>query len=197
MHQPPSPEEPIDAVDARMDALLRDFFQAETPPFLPAAPVEAPDDWTAFAPLDEEAAGRKWDLTIPVLLASTAVLLVCGWLALPKFGGNELAKRPIQTHDPIQASTAFWTPDVVELPKKPSRFRARSQWKDVDGGKVGVTAAQADSLVDLKYYTTSIGAVEQRTNIEWTTVRVWEPESGEWMQASVPAIRIDLVPLGQ
>jgi hypothetical protein len=193
MYQPPSPEEPMDAVDARMDALLRDFFQAETPPFLPAAAEESPDDWTAFAPLDAAAAKRKWDLTIPVLLASTAVLLVCGWLALPKFGGNEMAKGP----GPIPTTSAFYTPDVVGVSERPSQFRSRSQWRDVEGRRVGMTSAQADSLVDLKYYTTSIGAVEQRTNIEWTTVRVWEPESGEWIQASVPSIRIDVVPLGQ
>src|SRR5262249_48391316 len=153
--------------------------------------------WAAFAPLDAAAAGRRWDMTIPVLLASTAVLLVCGWLALPKFGGNELARKHGPTGDPIHTTNAFYTPDVVGVPERPSQFRSRSQWRDVEGRKLGMTSAQADSLVDLKYYTTPQGAFEQRTNIEWTTVRVWEPESGEWMQASVPSIRIDLVPIGQ
>jgi hypothetical protein len=196
MYHPPSPEDSADAVDARMDALLRDFFHAETPAVLPLSPVEAPDDWTALGPLESTPKARRWDFTTSVVLASTAVLLVCGLLAFPKLGLNDRAEAPTPG-ETIAATPAVWIPDVVGLPKSPTRVQSTSEWRETDRGRLAYTVTDGDSLVDLKYYTTSVGAVEQRTNIEWTTVRVYEPESGEWLQATVPSVRVDVVRIGQ
>jgi hypothetical protein len=196
MYHPPSPEESADALDARMDAMLRDFFQAETPAVLPLSSVEAPDDWSALAPLESTATGRKWDIAAPAVLVAAAVLVVCGILAFPKLGLNEraAAPKPVET---IAATPAVWTPDIVGLPKSPTRVQSTSEWRETNRGRLAYTVTDGDSLVDLKYYTTSVGAIEQRTNIEWTTVRVYEPESGEWLQATVPSVRVDVVRIGQ
>src|SRR5688572_28801537 len=116
MYHPPSPEDSSDAVDARMDAMLRDFFQAETPAVLPLAAVEAPDDWTALGPLESTPKARRWDFATSVVIASAAVLLVCGVLAFPKLGlnGRAEALKPIDT---IAPTPAVWIPDVVGLPQ--------------------------------------------------------------------------------
>jgi hypothetical protein len=196
MYHPPSPEDSADAVDARMDALLRDFFQAETPAALPLSPVEAPDDWTAFGPLEAPPKARRWDFATSVVLASAAVLLVCGVLAFPKLGLNGRAEA-LKPTESIAATPAVWFPDVVGLPRSPTQATSTSEWRETERGPVAYTVTDGDSLVDLKYYTTSVGAIEQRTNIEWTTVRVYEPTSGEWLQATVPSVRVDVVLIGR
>ena len=203
MNEAPSPEEGFDATDAKIDALLQDFFRAETPAVLPSAPIEAPDDWTTLAPI-EAAPGRRWfskDFATPALLASVAVLLVCGLMMLPRHVGhaNEQALKPPLPPSPGETTAvpAVWTPDVVGFPESPTRIRGRSQSQRVKDGAVNVTVADGSTLVDLKYYETSLGPVEQRTNVEWTKVRVWEPESGEWLEATVPKVRVDVVALGQ
>jgi hypothetical protein len=201
----PSPDGGFDAADAKLDALLRDFFRAETPATLPVAPAEAPDDWTTFSPLEAMPPSRwKRDFAAPALLASLAVLLVVGLFMLPRPLNNThevVAQLPEGTDGGPPTIPAVWTPDITGFPPSPTYVESRSQTKRVKNGKVSgklnITVTDGDALVDLKYYTTSIGPVEQRTNVEWTTVRVWEPESGEWLEATVPAVRVEVVPFTQ
>jgi hypothetical protein len=199
-NEAPSPDQGFDAADAKIDALLRDFFRAETPASLPPTPLEAPDDWTSFAPTEAYPVSRssKWDFAAPALLASVAVLMVCGLWMLPHFQpSTTLTKKSISNDEPPQPTPAMWTPDVVGFPQAPTSIKSRSKLQDVDDGEVAVTITEGNSLVDLKYYSTSIGTIEQRTNVEWTTLRVFEPKSGEWLQATVPTVRIEVVPLEQ
>lgn len=201
LNEAPSPEDGYDPTEARIDSLLRDFFRAETPASLPATPLEAPDDWTSFAPSEYHPAARgsKWDFAAPALLASVAVLLVVGLWMLPRTDTTKQltgksSPSPENVPPPVPA---MWTPDVVGLPKAPTQVNSRSQWQNVKDGKLAVTITDGDSLIDVKYYSTSIGTIEQRTNVEWTTLRVYEPESGEWLQATVPTVRVEVVPIGQ
>jgi hypothetical protein len=199
-NEAPSPEEAFDPTDAKIDSLLRDFFRLEVPASLPSTPIEAPDDWTTLTPSEARpiAKGSKWDFAGPVLLASVAVLLVCGlWMVPRPEKATQLTQQKLPAETGAPTVPAVWTPDVVGLPSAPTQVDSRSHWQNVKGGRLAVTITNGDSLVDLKYYSTSIGPVEQRTNVEWTTVRVWEPESGEWLEATVPAVRVEVVPLGQ
>jgi hypothetical protein len=199
-NEAPSPEEGFDPTDAKIDSLLRDFFRVETPATLPPVLTEAPDDWTSLYPSEARPAakGSKWDFAAPALLASVAVLLVCGLWMLPRpENGRQLSGKLPPESATVPTTPAVWTPDVVGIPPAPTNIKSRSQWRKVKDGELAVTITDGDALVDLKYYKTSLGTVEQRTNVEWTTVRVWEPESGEWLQATVPSVRVELIPLGQ
>jgi hypothetical protein len=198
-NEAPSPDG-FDPTEAKIDALLRDFFRAETPVTLPPTPAEAPDDWTSLYPAEAQSVSKswKWDFAAPALLASLAVLLACGLWFLPRReNGAQLAGKLPPEASTEPTTPAVWTPDIVGLPPAPTSVKSRSQWQKVKDGEVAVTVTDGDALVDLKYYSTSLGTVEQRTNVEWTTVRVWEPKSGEWLQATVPSIRVEVVPLEQ
>jgi hypothetical protein len=199
-NEAPSPDGGFDAADAKIDALLREFFRAEVPVTLPPAPLEAPDDWEPLTPLEAPRGfkGSKWDFAAPALLASLAVMLVCGLMLLPRPRQNEpqfAGPLPPDVHQ--QPTPAVWVPDVTGFPRSPTFVEARSERQKVKGGEVDVMVMDGDALVDLKYYKTSLGLVEQRVNVEWTTVRLWDSDSGEWLEATVPSVRVDVVPLGQ
>jgi len=199
-NEAPSPDEGFDAADAKIDALLWDFFRAETPVILPVAPVEAPDDWAALSPSEAFANDKrsKWDFATPALLASLAVMLVCGLMLLPRPEKGPAIVGPLPAAPgAARATPAVWNPDVVGAPRAPTLVKSRSAWKNVKGGELNASVTDGDSLVDLRYYDTSLGPVEQRMNVEWTTVRIYEPKSGEWLEATVPTVRVEVLALGQ
>src|SRR4051812_4801512 len=130
-NEAPSPDGGFDATDAKLDALLRDFFRAETPATLPVAPAEAPDDWATFSPLEALPRGSRWkrDFAAPALLASLAVLLVLGLFMLPRPTDSN---REVAHHLPPEPETAptlpaVWTPDITGFPPSPTYVESRSQ----------------------------------------------------------------------
>src|SRR5690349_16050859 len=132
-NEAPSPDERYDAADAKIDAILRDFFRAETPAALPATPLEAPDDWASFAPTEAypTSKGSKWDFAAPALLASVAVLMVCGLWMLPRPETNTPLSVKKSHEYTTPPTPAVWTLDVVGLPKAPTLVKSRSQWQEV------------------------------------------------------------------
>ena len=124
-NEAPSPEEGFDPTDAKIDSLLRDFFRMEAPVSLPSATVEAPDDWTSLYPSEAQPVrkGSKWDFAAPALLASVAVLLVCGLWMLPRpENGRQLSGKLPPESETVPTIPAVWTPDVVGFPQAPTNI---------------------------------------------------------------------------
>lgn len=181
------------ARDERVEAMLREFFEQELPDELP--PLLQARHETTQPPQQPV---LRW--LAPALTAAAGIAVLAAW-GLWSSAANGPA---IQT-----VSNADEPPNrhVVGLARtqKPKTSKASSVLSEPPP-----TPKQTDSSTDFAYsifeaqqplerfvYDTDSGPVEQRADVHWTTVTVYEPQSGDRTVWSLPELTIEVVSADQ
>jgi len=185
-------EGPLPADEQEVDALLSDFFRREAPAALPPA-VPATEFFRPVAPLAPE---KPWYLTATaqLSLAAAALIAVGAYLLSLPHGANLAQPGPIGPIAPAgNIVPVAWTPDPYASAAADSvDLRARWSPRETPGFDVEVTDGR--KLIDRKTYRTSLGEVEQRTTLVWTTVSFVEPATGERLESTVPELVVEVGP---
>lgn len=156
--------------DQELDALLYDFFRRELPEELRDLPShsEAP-------PGTSSPKRREQAVLAPVigLMAVAASLL----LALSAFWSFPVNRNPESSHGLAGAGM----PTAGDVTARSGREAAPYEG----------TPAPMEQLV-IERYETDTGPVEQRTNIHWKTMPVFEPDSGTEVEIMIPEVKIEV-----
>ena len=156
--------------DQELDALLYDFFRNELPEELRGLPSHSETPSMTSSPRRRE---------------QTALALVIGLTAVAA--------------SLLLAVSALWSPPANRTGASPDQFvgtvvpaggslAKRSETEDPPSGG---SPAPMEQLV-IERYDTATGPVEQRTNVRWTNVSVFEPESGTEVDVMIPEVNIEV-----
>jgi hypothetical protein len=163
-----------------LDVLLEDFFRHELPEELRDLPPRsrtslAANSWDLEYLGDSKRNVRNQTGFAPVIgLAAVAVVL-------------------------LLAVSALWVPSVNRTGQSPERFAGpvgpaaglQPERSGADELPYEVWPSPLESLV-VERYETATGPVEQRTNLRWTNVSVFEPESGTEVEVIIPELSIEI-----
>ena len=156
--------------DQELDALLYDFFRNELPEELRGLPSHPETPPMTSTPRRRE---------------QTALALVIGLTAVAA--------------SLLLAVSALWSPPVNRTGASPHRFvrtvvpagGSLAERSEIEDPSNAGSPAPMEQLV-IERYDTATGPVEQRTNVRWTNVSVFEPESGTEVDVMIPEVNIEV-----
>jgi hypothetical protein len=199
-HIEPAAEE---SVDARMDVILREFFNKEVPSRLPVENSSSlcpePQKWvvTKANPARSMTNVHRMGVASIVVAASVLCAAFLGPFLIPSGNGLNQAKAPGEaTNAPAHVLDVSGYPDIVNVPP-PQEIYTWSETRRVGNGAVALFVADGERIVHSELIPTDEGVFEQRTRVKWTTVRLMEPKSGEWIEATVPKTELEWVRLSR
>lgn len=162
----PFETDPSNRSDEQVEALLRGFFRHELPeelPPLPAIESRSTPEPSGMVPF-------RLPRVASALVAAAAVVLLATWALWP---GAKPAGDPqsvaVNEEQPAEQS------DVAPL------------------GDLEYTVVERFEPLERFVYETDTGLVEQRAEMRWTTLMVYEPNSGDRAVWTVPELTIEVV----
>ncbi len=153
--------------DQQLDVLLTDFFLNELPEELRDLPSGSEVSSTTSMVTRRKRTAFAPVIGLTVVAATLLLAVLVVW--------SPSANRPEQPSHRLVGNTAF---AVRPLPER-----------SVDDKPP--VEIPLESLM-IERYETASGPVEQRTNVRWTNVSVFEPESGAEVEVMIPELSIEI-----
>ena len=164
-----------------LEQVLRDFYEREVPEEFGSAPV--PHELPRILPDSQpQKSTRRTAARVAAAIGVAGCLLSISitWREPPDVAVAPMAAAPVQSGvDEQQQGTT--TPVRGAVPAVSDLF--------------DVALFARSEPVDRQIYETADGPVEQRTDLVWTDVSYYEPDSGADVQWSLPTVRIKITPL--
>jgi hypothetical protein len=174
-----SERDPASFDDAQVERLLEHFFAHEMPPELAGANTQS------AATRAGERAARGGDVkksaswTMPALAALTLGLSACMlWIAATRHAGPGTA-APGDHREDYGTEWGFGAAAPVNSPAAAIPYSFSQNVKPVESLR----------------YDTLHGIVEQRTNLNTTSVSFIEPETGDLLELTMPELVIEIFPI--
>lgn len=165
-----------DSSDWEFEGLLKEFFRREMPVELRELPTAPEMSFTTIRKPVEQS-GRPQSAYPAALLGLVAVAMSLMLAAAALWSPSTKRDVRVSTKDATKTEAPTPTP--------------REQAVDVNAPIHIVGPSVVESLL-IERYDTPDGPVELRTNVRWTNVSVFEPDSGTEVELMFPELEIEI-----